>query len=319
MKTGAWVSFWILGVIWGSSFLLIRIGVEDVSATQLVLVRVGIAAVFLNLVRVMKGKSLPRDWKTTRAFIIIGIGNTTIPYTLISLGEQNISSGMAAVLQAAAALFTLVIAHFAFADERITTKKALGLGIGFLGIIVLSSSSLDGGELNTDTLLGQGAVILASLFYGMCLVYSRKVINNRSFAPIVVSSGTFIWGTVLAIPLMLLEPTFGGRAFIPFGDLPTDTLIAIFGLGFFNTFIAYLFFYFIIQQLGAFRASMVTYVTPVIGLFLGWLVLDEVIDITLFAGAMMIFAGLGIINLRAKNLFNFGQRRVHIKPSEAHI
>lgn len=317
MKTGAWVSFWILGVIWGSSFLLIRIGVEDVSATQLVLVRVGIAAVFLNLVRVMKDKSLPRDWKTTRAFIIIGIGNTTIPYTLISLGEQNITSGMAAVLQAAAALFTLVIAHFAFTDERITNKKALGLGIGFLGIIVLSSSSLDGGELNTDTLLGQGAIILASLFYAGCLVYSRKVLS-RDITPIVISSGTFIWGLVVAIPLMLLEPVLGGRAFIPFQELPDDTLLAIIGLGFFNTFIAYLFFYFIIQQLGAFRASMVTYVTPVIGLFLGWLVLDEVIGLSLFAGALMILAGLAIINLRIKDLFNFGQRRVHIKPSEAH-
>lgn len=316
MKTWAWLSFWALGIIWGSSFLLISIGVEDVPATQLVFVRIAIAAVFLNLIRVLKHKPLPHDWGTTRAFILIGVGNTTIPYTLISLGEQNISSGMAAVLQSGAALFTLIFAHFAFTDERITVKRALGLAIGFAGIIVLSSKSLDGGELDVPTLLGQGAVILACVFYASCLVYSRKVIN-RNIDPIVVSSGTFVWGTISAIVFMVLEPVFGGRAYVPFHELPTNAILAITGLGFINTFIAYLFFYFIIQQLGAFRASMVTYITPVVGLFLGWLVLEEVVDITLLVGAMMIFAGIAIINLRFKQMSQYGQRRLGMKTSEA--
>ena len=316
MKTWAWLSFWILGVIWGSSFLLIRVGVEDIPATELVLIRIVIAAVGLNLVRIYKRQKFPRDWATIRDFILIGVGNTTIPYTFISLGEQNISSGMAAVLQATAALFTLVIAHFFFSDERITQKKALGLAIGFVGIIVLSSKSIEGGVLDTPVLLGQLAIMCASIFYAAFIVYSRKLLN-RNITPIVVSSGTFLFGAFWSVLFVILEPLLGGRAFIPFQDLPADSLNAALGLGFFNTFIAYLFFYFIIQQLGAFRASMVTYIVPVVGLLLGWLILDEVIDITLIGGAALIFTGIAVINLNFRQLFNSRQQIAKVKPSEA--
>lgn len=296
MKKAAWASFWVLGLIWGSSFLLIRIGVEDLSATQLVLIRTTIAAIGLNFVRQMRGKSLPRDWPTIRAFIMIGIGNATIPYTFISLGEQNISSGMAAVLQSTASLFTLVIAHFAFTDERMTPQKVIGLFVGFTGIVILSSKSIDEGALDTATLLGQLAIVIASLFYAIFVTYSRKVIT-RNIDPIVISSGTFIFSSLGAVVFVVLEPLFGGRAFVPLDQVPGDTLLAVFGLGFLNTFIAYLFFYFIIQQLGAFRASMVTYIVPAVGLFLGWAV-GETVDWVMLIGAFIIFTGIAIVNVR---------------------
>lgn len=300
MNKTAWASFWILGCIWGSSFLLIRIGVEDIPATQLVLIRTAIAAFFLNIVRIRRGYALPRDWPTIRAMILIGIGNVTIPYTFISLAEQNITSGMAAVLQSTASLFTLVIAHFAFADERISTKKIIGLVVGFSGIIVLSSQSLSGGELNTPMLLGQIGMICASLFYAVFTTFSRTVIK-RDIAPIVVASATFIPAAVCAAVFTVLEPVFGGRAFVSPADLPSGAIVAAVGLGFFNTFIAYLFFYYIVQQLGAFRASMVTYIVPAVGLFLGILVGEEV-TLTMILGAILIFCGIGIINIQPQAL-----------------
>lgn len=297
MNIAAWSSFWILGFIWGSSFLLIRVGVGEMSATQVVLIRTTVAALGLNAVLWLRGKRLPRDWATIRAFIFIGIGNATIPYTFIALGEQTITSGMAAVLQATASLFTLVIAHFAFADERMTVKKVMGLLIGFSGVIVLSSKSINGGELDTPTLLGQLAIVIASLFYATFITYSRRVIR-RDIEPMVVAGGTFIPASLMAVVFVLLEPVFGGRAFVPFSEVSSDVTLAVFALGFFNTFVAYMFFYFIIQQLGAFRASMVTYIVPVVGLFLGWLVLNEEVDAVLLLGAGMIFAGIAIVNLR---------------------
>ncbi len=303
MNKAAWASFWILGVIWGSSFLLIRIGVEDVPATQLVLIRCVIAAVFLNLVRYARRIPAPQDWATLRALIFIGLGNVTIPYTLISLAEQNITSGMAAVFQATASLFTLVVAHFAFSDERITTQKVIGLAVGFGGVVVLSSQSFTGGTVNSAMLLGQLAMILASLFYAFFIVHSRRVIT-RAIPPIVVASVTFIPAAAFAVLFMLLEPLLGGRAFVTAAELPAQSLWAVIGLGFFNTFIAYLFFYFIVQQLGAFRASMVTYIVPVVGLFLGWLVLNESISMSTFIGAAMIFAGIGIVNVKLRQLLS---------------
>ena len=297
MNKPAWVAFWILGTIWGSSFLLIRIGVEDMSAAQVVLIRAVIAAIGLNLVRIWRGYAIPRDWATRRALIIIGIGNATIPYTLISLGEQNITSGMAAVLQATASLFALITAHLAFADERINKQKVIGLVVGFLGIIALSGNAITDGEIDTPVLLGQLAVIAASFFYAIFTVYIRKMIKSN-IAPIVVSSTSFIASALGAAVFVILEPLVGGRAFVPFADLPAKVLGAVFLLGFLNTFIAYLFFYFVVQQLGAFRAVMVTYVVPVIGMILGVVVLNEIVTINMIIGAVMIFAGIAIINIK---------------------
>jgi len=314
VNKAAWGAFWILGFIWGSSFLLIHIGVEDIPATQLVLIRVTIAAIGLNIVRILKGVSLPRDWPTIRAFILIGGGNAAIPYTLISLGEQNISSGMAAVLQSTASLFTLIIAHFAFADERMTPRKIGGLVIGFSGVILLSSDSIEAGAVNTAILLGQLAIVVASMFYATFIVYSRRVIK-RDIAPIVISSGTFIPAIGWAALFVVLEPLLGGRAFVPFQDLPNGAIMAAFGLGFFNTFIAYLFFYFIIQQLGSFRASMVTYIVPVVGLVLGALLNDEIITPAMFFGALLIFTGIGVINVRLPALMALFRRGSAEVPS----
>lgn len=299
MNKAAWASFWIVGFVWGSSFLLIRVGVEDIPATQLVLIRTSIAAVFLNITLYMMGKRLPTDWPTIRAFVIIGVGNAAIPYTLISLGEQTITSGMAAVLQSTASLFTLIIAHFAFSDERMTPQKVGGLFVGFSGMIVLSSGSIDfnAGEIDLPILLGQLAIVGASMCYAIFTVYSRRVIK-RKIEPMVVASGTFVAATIAAGVFVIIEPLLGGRAFVPFDQLPSTALQAALALGFVNTYIAYMFFYFVVQELGAFRAVMVTYIVPPVGLVLGWLVLNEQVSPYMLVGAAMIFTGIGIINVR---------------------
>lgn len=295
MRTWAWVSFWILAFIWGSSFLLIRVGVGVVSPAQLVFIRTAVAAIGLNVVLLLRGKRLPTDWQTIRALALIGVGNATIPYYLLALGEQSIESNVASVLQATASMFTLVIAHFFLPDERMTRKKVLGLLLGFFGVLILASRAEQGGEANA--LPGMLAVVAASSFYATFIVYSKKVIQGK-IEPMVIAAGSFIASAASAFVLLLLEPAFGGRAPVMLNTLTTDSLLALFMLGFLNTFIAYMFFYYIVQQLGAFRASNVTYIVPVIGVILGWLVLDEAVDIRLALGAALILSGITVINVR---------------------
>lgn len=324
MKTRAWASFWLVAIIWGSSFLLIRVGVSGVSPTQVVFTRTFIAAICLTLVAYARGLRFPTRFPIIRALIVLGIFNVTVPYTLISVGEQVITSGMAAILQATAALFGLVIAHFAFADERITRRKLLGLAVGFSGVFLLSADALNPtdpfsspffigifAELENTThntsidvhfLLGQLAIVTASLCYAGSTVYSRKVMATYRLPALITSTSTFVVGAIIGLMFMIIEPSFGGRAFKPYDQIEHDVLFAILGLGFVNTFIAYLFFYYIIQELGAFRATMVTYVVPAVGLILGWLILREHISITMILGASLIFLGIGIINIRLKLL-----------------
>ena len=153
-KKQAWIGFWVLGAIWGSSFLFIRIGVEQLPPFEVVFIRTAIAAVGLLMTVYARGLRMPSNWDGIRPLVILGVGNTVIPFALITWGEQSIDSGLAAVIQASAALFTLIVAHFSFEDEHITAKKIGGLVIGFLGVVVLASRSWQDGQIVTGNLLG---------------------------------------------------------------------------------------------------------------------------------------------------------------------
>lgn len=301
-----WAAFWVLAVIWGSSFLFIRIGVEQLSPFQLVFIRTGVAAVGLNLVLLAQGKHLPLNRRALTGLIVVAIGNTTIPFALITWGEQFIASGLAAMLQSTAALFTLVIAHFSFADERITPQKVVGLLVGFLGVVVLSSKSVVDGQVDVPLLGGALAVVVASMFYAVFGTYSRKLIQS-GVEPMIVSTGAMTFAAISSGILMVIAPLLGGQPATPLDTVSSDVLIAVGLLSFVNTFIAYILYYWVIRELGAARTSMVTYVVPAIGLALGAIVLNEVIDWRLLVGAAMIFAGIAIVNLKLFSRIRFSR------------
>src|SRR6185295_6133141 len=204
----AWIGFWALAVIWGSSFLFIRIGVEQLSTFQLVFIRTGIAALGLTLVAYLRGKRLPADWATARDLLILGVVNTVFPFALITWGEKSIESGLAAVLQATAALFSMVVAHFMFVDERMTLRTLAGLAVGFTGVVVLASRSAEGEAMATDGrlhLLGQ--------------------------LPIVAAAGAMTVTAVVSGIAAYSAPLVGGAAPIALDRLSSRVLVAILTLG----------------------------------------------------------------------------------------
>jgi drug/metabolite transporter (DMT)-like permease len=290
--------FWLVALIWGSSFMLIRIGVEAVHPVHLVLIRVGIAAVGLSLVVVLTRQVIPHDWRLILAMVAVGIGNNAIPFTLISWGEQSVESGLTSVLQSTAALFALVVAHFAFKDERITPRKLIGLGLGFAGIVVLASRNWQDGQIVTGSFLGQIAIVVASLSYAIFTAVSRKILSTGTVAPIVLAAITMLSATFAEALLVLLGGITGNMPLQTPTHLSLDALTAVLVLGVLNTFIAYLMFYEVVKGLGAARAAMVTYVVPAVGLILEVVFLGEVLDIRIVLGAGLIFAGIGIVNLK---------------------
>jgi drug/metabolite transporter (DMT)-like permease len=305
----AWVGFWVLALIWGSSYLFIRIGVEQIPPFQLVFIRTGIAALGLNLVIYGQGKRLPGDRRSVRDLLFLGILNTVFPFALITWGEMHIESGLASVLQGTTALFSLVIAHFAFADERITWRKVIGLLIGFLGVVVLASRS-SGTEMTNRSallhLLGQLAIVASSLCYAIGGAYSRQAMQNR-LEPLVVAAGAMTVAAVITGVIAYLAPFWGGAAPVPWTQLTPRVLGAVLALGLANTFVAYLIFYSLIAALGAARTAMITYVLPVVGLLLGAIFLGEQVDVRLLIGALLIIGSIGIVNLNiATVLKRFG-------------
>ena len=295
----AWIGFWVLALIWGSSYLFIRIGVAQVPPFQLVFIRTGIAAIGLAAVAYARGKRLPTDWRSLGDLLFLGIVNTVFPFALITWGETHIESSLASILQGTAALFTLVIAHFIFADERMTLRKIVGLVIGFLGVVVLAGRST--GEVSASAsatlhLLGQLAIIASSLCYAIGGTYARKALQNR-LEPIVVSAGAMTVAAITTGLIAYLSPIFGGPAPVSFGQLAPKVLGAVLALGIVNTFGAYLIYYSLLAILGAARTSMIAYILPAVGLGLGAIFLGEQVDVRLLIGALMIVGSIAIVNL----------------------
>ena len=302
----AWIGFWVLALIWGSSYFFIRIGVAQLPPFQLVFMRTAMAAIGLNIVIYARGKRLPTDWRGIGDLLYLGIFNTVFPFFFITWGETHIESSLASVLQGTAALFTLVVAHFAFADERITLRKLIGLIVGFLGVLVLanrSSGETVGGEAPIWHLLGQAAILGSSLCYALGGVYSRKVMQNR-LDPTVVAAGAMTVASITTGIIAYFLPGLAGGAPIGFGQLEPNVLGAILALGIFHTFAAYLIYYSVIAALGASRASMIAYVLPVVGLLLGAVFLAEPLDSSLLLGALLIIGSIAIVNLKIAPLGN---------------
>jgi drug/metabolite transporter (DMT)-like permease len=130
-NTKTWLGFWLLALIWGSSYLFIRIGVDQVPPFQLVFMRTAIAAIGLTAIVFLKGHRLPRDRWSIFDLIFLGIINIVLPFMLITWGETRIESSLASILTGTTVLFASLVAHFTFADERISYQKAVGLIVGF--------------------------------------------------------------------------------------------------------------------------------------------------------------------------------------------
>ena len=285
-----WAGFFALGLIWGSSFLLIKLGVAELTPLQLVAIRVGTAAVAMLLTLALSRQHFPKDWRSRLGLLVVGIFNTAVPFFLITWGEQSIDSGLATVLNATVPLFSLVIAHFALADERITGLKVLGLLSGFAGVVLLASRSVGAGDA-TNPIAGQLAVLVAAMCYAGATVFVRR--NLRHLRPMVVSSGALLTSSVIMVIAALLVdgmPDFAG--------LSGGTTAAVLTLGLLNTYVAYPLFYWIIDRWGATRATLVTYLMPPVGLALGVIFLDEVLDARLVIGAVLIAGGVALVNRR---------------------
>jgi drug/metabolite transporter (DMT)-like permease len=285
MKTKHWFIFFFVGAIWSSSFLWIKIALQEIGPITLVAFRTlfglifGIGMIFLQGVRLPRG---PKNWFP---LLLLGITNVAVPFFLISWGEQSIDSGVASILDATVPLFTIVIAHLALRDDKITVQKLVGLLIGFMGVVILMSK--DSG-VSASSLLGQIAVIAASACYAGSAVYARKVTENtpgilRSAIPLLSATG-IMWPAIFLFERPIVIPHL------------TITWIALLWLGILGTGLAFILAYYLIHEIGPTRTTMVTYLFPLGGVTLGVTFLREQLSWQLVAGAILIIASLVVAN-----------------------
>ena len=291
MKNKDWVLFYLVGLIWGTSFLWIKIAVEDVSPMMLVAFRTLFGSLGLGLI-VALNKQARVSWIIIRKrlfdFFLLGMFNIALPWLLISWAEQFIDSGTAAVLNGTMPLFTILLSPIFIQDDRITLPKLGGLVIGFIGVVILMAPSIQGKWSND--LLGQAAILMATLSYASATVFARKKSGGlpaQMQAFLQLSAGTIIiWVTVLFREKPIIFP-----------QLPI-TWFALLWLGLLGSCIAYIIYFSLLHKIGPTRMSMVTYIPPLIGMFLGVVFLKEQFYWQSLLGALLILSGIAIVNLR---------------------
>ncbi len=286
MKSKDILAFAGLSLAWGSSFLWIKIAVQDIGPFQLVGLRILFGLLGLLAVVAYRRPDWPRDRKALKAMLVLGLTNTALPFVLISWAEQYIDSAVASILNSSVPLFTMLIAHLALSDDRMNRQRVLGLGLGFAGVVVLAWRDVQAGlQLN---LLAQGAMLLAVLFYAGSSVYARRTTQGvaptyQALVPL-VSANLFIW---------TLTPVLEGP--LPWA-LQTSTWVAVAWLGLIGSCLAYLFYFYLIHSIGPTRATMVTYTFPVVGVVLGVVFLGEALNTELVLGAALVLTSLLVVN-----------------------
>ncbi len=290
MKPKHWLVFILLGAIWGSSFMWIKIAVQEVSPIMLVAFRALFGLLFGIVVIFSRRVHMPRDFRSWLPLLVLGLTNIAIPFFLISWGEKSIDSAVASILDATVPLFTILIAHYLLHDDKITPPKVLGLLTGFAGVVVLMSRDL--AHASTSSLLGQAAVILASVFYAISSIIARKATEDtpgilRSAGPL-LSASVVMWLSTFLFERPVRMPQLG------------ITWIALLWLGILGSGLAFLMAFYLIHEIGPTRMTMVTYLFPLGGVILGVTFLHEQLTWELIAGGVLIIASLAIANWEPK-------------------
>jgi drug/metabolite transporter (DMT)-like permease len=288
----SWALLLLLSAIWGASFMFIGVAVKDLSALQIVLARVVLAALLLLPVHWFLQGPLPRDGHIWVAAGGMSILNNIVPFLLITWGQHHIASGLASVVNATTPIFAAVFMAMA-GLEGITPRKALALVIGLAGVAILQGINVS--DLNSET-LGILAVMGGAMFYGLSAPWSKT--RLKGIAPLSTATCQLL---LSAIGMAVIVALFGDVG--EYADMSGQTVWALIGLAGLSTSFAYLLFFKIIARAGPSFVSLCTMIIPLSAILLGFLVLDEKLNANEVAGALVIGLALAIIDGRPLRWF----------------
>lgn len=294
MTVSEWGMLVALSVLWGGSFFFTSVALRDLPPFTLVLLRVGLAALILNLVMPFLGLRMPQDRGIWIAFFGMGFLNNVVPFSLIVWGQTHVASGLAAMLNATTPLATVVAAHFLTADERMTGNRLIGVLIGIIGVAVMVGPTMLA-ELGTDG-LAQLAILGAAMSYALAAVFGRRF-RRMNVPPLATAAGQVTASALMLLPIAFIVdrpwtlPMPGPAAFA-----------AVLGIAALSTALAYVLYFRILATAGATNLLLVTFLIPVSAVALGSLVLGEQLDPRHYAGMALIGLGLGAVDGRVLTL-----------------
>ena len=277
MSSRAWMLFAAVSVVWGIPYLFIKLAVEELSPTAVAFGRVALGFAVLLPYAWHKGalRGLSARWRVMLVYTVVEI---VLPWPLIGFGEQRVSSSLAAILIAAVPLVIAVMALRFDPDERAEGSRLLGLVIGFAGVVVLLGLDVAG---RPGELLGAAAILLAAVGYACGpMIIKHRLSDLDPLGPVTASLGL---ATVLLLPAALVSA--------PTAMPSADAIVSVVVLGLVCSALGFLLFFALINEVGPGRATVITYVNPVVAAALGVTLLGERLGPTAVAGLLLILAG----------------------------
>jgi drug/metabolite transporter (DMT)-like permease len=281
----------LLGLIWGLSFLFIKVALEGLPPLGIALGR-SIAGALTMWVLVVAGRlPVPRDARLWGHIAVVSVVANAIPFALFSWGELHVTSGVAGIYNATTPLWTLLVALAALPDERPTRERVAGLALGVAGVVTVLGPWRGVGD---NTVLGQLACLAASASYGVAFNYVRRYLIPHRLNPVVLTACQLTVATVL---LGVVTPLGGGSVHLTWRV--TGSVLALGALG---TGFAFVLYHGLIRDIGATSASMVTFVIPVVAVAVGAVVLGEPVTWNLFVGATVVVLGVALAEGRLRQV-----------------
>jgi drug/metabolite transporter (DMT)-like permease len=285
----AWLpTMLLLAAIWGCSFLFISIGVRELHPAYLALGRVVAGALVLLIILAIKRESLPREPRIWAHTFVLGAIGSALPWTLFGYGEQRVPSLLAGIWNGITPLVVLPIAVLVFRTEKFTLQRAIGLLLGFVGmLVVLGAWQLHGGA----DLTGQLLCMAAACSYGVAIPYQKRFIAGSKLSGTALSAGLLLCA---AVQLAVVAPIVAGHAPPMPWSLSLEVVASVVALGALGSGIAFVLNLRLIRLIGASMTSMVTYVMPIFAIIVGVLVLDEHLTWYQPVGALIVLTGVAV-------------------------
>ncbi|WP_158845349.1 DMT family transporter [Saccharothrix deserti] len=273
----------VLALLWGSSFLWIKIALTGLSPIQITLIRTTLGALVLVALVYWSGQRLPRDKASWLHLGFAAIFGAALPFALFALGEQTVDSGVAGVLNATTPLWALGIGLVLGTEQRRNPARLAGLVLGFVGVLLIFAPWGKAGLASWGAL----ACLAAAASYAVSFTYIGRMVSGRGLTPMQISSTQLVAAagmTAVALPVAGLQPV----------HLSWQPLVAVAILGVFGTGIAFVLNYRIVEDEGATNATMVGYLLPVVSVLLGALFLGEALNLRVVIGMVVVLVGVAL-------------------------
>lgn len=287
-----WALLLTLVVLWGSNFMFVKLGVASVPPATLVAARLIIGALILVAVIRAQGHSFPPPGPIWIVYTVVAVVGNSLPFLLISWGQQAIDSALAGILMAIMPLTTLVLAHFFVAGERMTRNRVMGFTLGFVGIVVLTGpAALAGLGGSPVRIIAQLAVLAGAVCYATQSVIVRVKMGGNVM---VASAAIISIAAAISLPIALVVDR-------PWQLAPSaSSVYAVIWIGIGPTAIATLVYLELIGSAGPTFMSMVNYCVPVVALFLGVALMGETPNANAYTGLVLILTGIALSRLRRR-------------------